>query len=97
MFIVFLRFAAQKARAAQFMEEHKLWIQQGLSDGVFLLVGSLQPQAGGAILAQGLSAEALQARVQQDPFVVHEVVRAEIHELTPSRADDRLAFLLEPA
>jgi uncharacterized protein YciI len=97
MFIVFLRFAAQKARAGQFMEEHKRWIQQGLSDGVFLLVGSLQPQAGGAILAHGLSAEALQARVQQDPFVVHEVVRAEIHEIAPSRAHERMAFLLEQA
>ena len=52
MFIVFLRFAAQKARAGEFMEDHKRWIQQGLSDGAFVLVGTLQPQAGGAILAE---------------------------------------------
>lgn len=97
MFIVFLKFSAQKARAGQFMQEHKRWIQRGLDEGVFLLVGSLQPQAGGAILAHGLSAQALLHRVREDPFVVHDVVRAEIHELTPSQVDARLGFLLEAA
>jgi hypothetical protein len=32
--------------------------------------------------------------VNDDPFVVEDVVSAEILELAPSRADERLAFLL---
>ena len=95
MFIVFLRFASQKERAGQFAQDHKRWIQQGLDEGVFLLVGSLQPQAGGFILAQGSSPEELRARVQQDPFVLQEVVTAEVHGITPALAQDRLAFLIE--
>jgi uncharacterized protein YciI len=94
MFVVFLRFGSQKARAAEFMEAHNRWIQEGIAAGAFLVVGSLKPQAGGAILAYGLSGEELHARVQEDPFVQHGVVSAEIHEIAPARADERLAFLL---
>jgi len=36
----------------------------------------------------------LQSRVDGDPFVVEGVVSAKILELTPSRADERLQFLL---
>ena len=97
MFIVLLRFAAQRARAGEFLEGHKRWLQRGLDDGVFLLAGSLQPQAGGAILAHGLSPQALRGRVEEDPFVAENVVSAEIHEVTPSRVDERLNFLLGPA
>jgi hypothetical protein len=48
MFIALLEFSDNKARAGQFMEGHKQWIKRGFEDGVFLLVGSLQPNMGGA-------------------------------------------------
>lgn len=95
MFVVLLRFADNKMQASQFMDGHKAWTKQGIDDGVFLLVGSLQPQAGGAILAHQTSLEGLQARVSQDPFVAENVVSAEIMEITPSSADERLSFLLD--
>jgi uncharacterized protein YciI len=57
-------------------------------------VGSLQPNLGGAIVAHGESAADLQARVDADPFVAHGIVRAEILEIKPGKADPRLAFLL---
>ena len=49
MFIVLLKFAANKGRAAELMEGHKAWIELGFDDGVFLLTGSLRPGLGGAI------------------------------------------------
>ena len=52
MFIVLLRFSSNKGRASRFMEGHKEWIKRGFDDGVFLLVGSLQPDLGGGIVAQ---------------------------------------------
>jgi uncharacterized protein YciI len=76
------------------MQDHNAWIRQGLDDGVFLLVGSLQPSLGGAILAHGVSPADLQARVDADPFVVHGVVQAEILEIKPGKTDPRLDFLL---
>lgn len=93
MFVVLLKFAENKSQAGQFMAGHKDWIAQGLEAGVFLLVGSLQPNAGGGILAHGVSREELERRVQEDPFVAEKVVTAEILEITPAKTDDRLAFL----
>jgi uncharacterized protein YciI len=94
MYVVLLKFAENKSRAGDFMQDHNAWIRQGLDDGVFLLVGSLQPSLGGAILAHGVSPADLRARVDADPFVVHGVVQAEILEIKPGKADPRLAFLL---
>ena len=92
MFIITLRFV-DKTKAPQFMDGHNAWIKRGFDDGVFLLVGSLQPNAGGAILAHNASPEEIEARVQDDTFVAEGVVSAEILAVAPGRTDERLAFL----
>ena len=94
MFIVLLRFSDNKGQAGQFMAGHKQWIKRGFDDGVFLLVGSLQPNLGGGIVAHNTSLSDLQSRVKDDPFVAEDVVSADILEITPSNADDKLKFLL---
>jgi uncharacterized protein YciI len=93
MFVVLLKFAGDRSRAAQLMEGHKRWIERGFADGVFSLVGSLQPSAGGAVLAHGISLSDLLVRLAEDPFVAEKVVSVEILDIAPSRVDDRLAFL----
>lgn len=93
MFLVTLRFSANKAKAAAFMEGHNAWIQRGFDDGIFLLTGNLQPSAGGAVLAHNVSRADLESRVKDDPFVAEDVVSAEIVEITPGRTDERLSFL----
>ena len=95
MFIVLLKFSNNKGQASQFMEGHKAWIKRGFDDGVFLLVGSLQPNLGGGIVAHNTSLSDLQSRVNDDPFVAENVVSAEILEIAPSRTDERLEFLLD--
>ena len=95
MFIVLLKFSGNKGQASQFMEGHKEWIKHGFDDGVFLLVGGLQPNLGGGIVAHNTSLPELQGRVKGDPFVAENVVSAEIIEITPSKADERLGFLLD--
>ena len=94
MFIVLLKFSNNKDQAGKFMESHKEWIKRGFDDGVFLLVGSLQPNLGGGIVAHNTSLSGLQSRVTDDPFVAENVVSAEILEITPSKTDERLKFLL---
>jgi uncharacterized protein YciI len=76
------------------MAAHNEWITRGLDEGVFLLVGSLQPRAGGIILANNTTRPELEARVSRDPFVAHDVVSAELLEVSCSKADPRLGFLL---
>lgn len=94
MFIVLLKFSNNKAQAGQFMDGHNNWIRRGFDDGVFLVVGSLQPNMGGGIVAHNTSLLDLQNRVNEDPFVAENVVTAEILEITPAKADERLEFLL---
>ena len=94
MFVVLLKFSDRRDEAGRLMESHKAWIERGLEDGVFVLVGSLPPGLGGGILAHGLSRAELERRIGDDPFVAEQVVTAEIIELAPARADERLDFLL---
>lgn len=75
------------------MDAHNDWIKRGFDDGVFLVVGSLQPKAGGAIIAHACSREELDARVADDPFVAEKVVHPDVHEISPARMDDKLSFL----
>lgn len=95
MFIVLLKFADNKSRAGGLMEGHNEWIRRGFDDGVFLLAGSLQPGMGGSVVAHNVSFTELQDRVNEDPFVVENVVNAEILEIKPSKAEERLDFLLD--
>jgi len=94
MFVVQLKFSSNKGQAGQFMAGHNDWIRRGFDDGIFVLVGSLQPNLGGAIVAHNISLADLQSRVNDDPFVAEKVVSAEILEITPAKADARLQFLL---
>lgn len=93
MFVVLLRFSDNKTGAPGHMAAHREWIRKGVDDGVFLLVGSIRADKGGAILAAGLSYEALQARISEDPFVLHDVVEAEIVDIDPNITSPELAFL----
>jgi uncharacterized protein YciI len=97
MFVISLKFSDNRDAAGRLMDGHKAWIKQGFDDGVFLMVGSLRPGLGGAILAHGEPLPDLERRVKADPFVGEGVVRAEILDIAPARADGRLNFLLDPA
>ncbi len=94
MFVVLLRFAANRSEAGRLMDGHKQWIAQGFDDGVFVLVGSLQGGHGGAVVAHNTARADLERRVNADPFVAQGVVDAEILEIAPSRTDARLQFMV---
>jgi len=50
IFIILLKFTANKSQASEFMVGHNEWIEQGFKDGVFLVVGSHKPNLGEGIL-----------------------------------------------
>jgi len=93
MFVVTLSFAANKAEAPQHMDGHNAWIRRGFEDGIFLMTGSLQPAAGGVVIAHNITRPALEARLGEDPFVAESVVSPTILEIAPGRTDARLDFL----
>lgn len=94
MFVILLKFSENKSKAGEFMDGHNQWIKQGFEDGVFLIVGSLQPNLGGSVIAHNISLSELKERVNNDPFVAENVVNAEILEIDPKKADERLSFLV---
>jgi len=94
MFVILLTFSENKSKAGDFMAGHNQWIQKGFDESVFLLVGSLQPNRGGSIIAYNTSLTELQTRVNDDPFVVENIVSSEILEIEPKKADERLSFLI---
>ncbi len=81
MFIVFLKFSANKAAASEFMPAHSKWLATGFDAGVFQCAGLMTEGTGGMILAKGESRAALETRVNADPFVINDVVTAEIIEV----------------
>lgn len=95
VYVVMLEFTAERSNAAAFMQGHLAWLARGFDDGVFLLAGSLAANTGGAVLATGETRKALRERIDTDPFVAEGIVTAEILEIAPSKADPRLAFLLD--
>ena len=94
MFVVFLKFSENKSLASDFMDDHKRWIKKGIDDSVFMVVGSLQPNLGGGIIASSPSYSELEKRVKEDPFVEKDIVQYEIYEITPSMANEKFNFLL---
>lgn len=95
MFIVFLKFAEQKSKANHYMEAHKAWVKKGVDEEVFLIVGSLEPNLGGCIVANSTLRHELEARINQDPFVAENIVTAQITEMTPSIVNQKLDFVMQ--
>ena len=97
MFIVLLTFGAKKADAPRWMEDHKAWIAEGFESGMFHLLGSLVPAAGGAFIASANNRTDIEAFIARDPFVEHDVVEVTIHEFEPNRAAADWQHLLKSA
>ena len=93
MFIVYYRLAGSMEKIQQHLQAHFAWVQQGIDDGVFLLVGALKPDPGGCIITHNISLEELQQRINVDPFYIEQLVTPEIQEFTPSKGDERLSYL----
>ena len=75
------------------MKAHMDWVQQGFSDGIFLVVGSIKPGLGGAVIAHNITLSDLQKRIDVDPFVIEKIVEPEILEIGLAKWDQRLEFL----
>ena len=76
------------------MKAHNDWIAEHVNSGNFLMVGTLEPKQGGCILANTENRETIETVIAQDPFITENIVTAEILEISPSRVNERLNFLL---
>ncbi len=95
MFIIFLKFSENFGNAKNFIAAHNEWVSRGIEDGVFQLVGSIIPNQGGAIIAANVDREEIERILNQDPFVIENIVKLKIIEITPNKAVKELQFLLK--
>ncbi len=93
MFIVRLTYTAPLEEIDREVEAHRAWVEAGLAEGVFVAAGPLVPRTGGVILAHGVTREALDARLAEDPFARAGLVQVEVVDYAIRVADPRLAFL----
>lgn len=93
MFIVHLTYTAPLEAIDQHMAAHRVWVDAGFADGVFIASGPLTPRTGGAILAHGISRAELEARLAEDPFRKAGLIEVEVLDLAVRATDPRLDFL----
>lgn len=93
VFMVFLNFSNNKAEAPKWMDAHNQWIQRAVDADLLLLAGSQQAGTGGAVLLQCSDRSEAESLIGEDPFVQHDVVTAEVHEISPMKIHEHLKFL----
>lgn len=87
MQVILLKFGPNKSDAPEYMDGHKAWIKEGMDDGVFHMVGSLDI-GGGFILANDKNKSSLEDRLEKDPFVEHDIVSVETYQVDINQASD---------
>jgi len=66
--IVLLHYVAPPEAIDELLDAHRTWLRSGYADGVFRDSGPCDPRTGGVIVAGGVSREALERRLAEDPF-----------------------------
>ena len=79
----------------QHAREHQAFRDSQYEAGHFLLSGRKDSQTGGYILATANCQADLETLIQNDPLYIYQISEYNITAFTPSKADKRLAFLLE--
>ena len=89
MFVIELIYKADLAQIDAAMKAHVAWLRTHYAAGTFVLSGRKVPRDGGIILATGHDRAAMEAIVQQDPFVSRGLADYRLIEFNASqRADD---------
>ena len=94
MFVVTLTYKADQADIDAAMADHVAWLDKHYAAGAFLVSGRRVPRAGGVILADGLSREAMADALAEDPFNQRDLADYLVVEFTPSRTAPGLEQLL---
>lgn len=84
MFIVMLTYQRPLSEIDALMRRHVAWLERHYESGLFIASGRRVPRVGGVILARSGDAAALEAAMQEDPFVKHGAASFEVIEFTAS-------------
>lgn len=93
-YILNLTYTRPLAEVELLIDEHSHYLQSAFDRGDFLLSGRKDPWTGGIILAKASSQEAIQAIIAQDPLLKANVIRYEVIEFHPTRANADFSSVL---
>jgi len=85
MFIIELTYTADLPRIDARMREHMGFLKKHYASGHFLVSGRKIPRDGGIILAVGADRAAIEALMQEDPFVAQGLAEVRIIEFRASQ------------
>ncbi len=96
MFIIAMTYKIALTVIDSHLAEHRQFLDQGYEKDIFLVSGPRSPRAGGIIISL-LSDEAeLRQIMQEDPFVINNLVDFEIIPFEPTRYHPTLTKILHP-
>lgn len=84
MFIITLTYIRPLEKLDALMAKHVTWLKKHYKSGLFIASGRQVPRKGGVILARSGDRRALEAILEQDPFIKSGCARAEVVEFSPS-------------
>ncbi|MEL6589297.1 MAG: YciI family protein [Bacteroidota bacterium] len=95
MFIINLTYKVPLEDVDTFLSEHIIYLKQQYQAGHFIASGRKVPRTGGIILSTVKTETELQAVLNQDPFMKHNLADYEVTEFVPSMTAEALSFLKE--
>ncbi|MVN88134.1 hypothetical protein GO986_15380 [Deinococcus sp. HMF7620] len=85
MFVVLLQYIQPLSAVEPLLEAHRAFLEQHYATGHFVASGAQVPRTGGVILVRGLSREALDSVLAEDPFAQADLAAYEVIEFRPAR------------
>lgn len=93
LYVAVLTYTAPIEEVEHHLPAHMEWLEKGYAEGAFIASGRRVPRTGGIILAKGSSLEAVESRLQQDPFQLHGVASVDVYPFVASKHVEALEGL----
>ena len=94
MFIVSLTYLVPLEQVDAFIPEHVSYLNEQYAKGHFILSGRKEPRTGGVIISTISDRKKLNDVLAEDPFHREGLASYEVTEIVPTKASEKLAFLL---
>jgi len=86
IYAVLLTYTRPIEEVNQHLDPHKAWLVDNVRQGRVIFAGPLESKTGGMVLACCPDREALEAMMEQDAFVAHEVASYQAYACAPALA-----------
>ena len=94
MFIVQLSYKSPISEVDKYLQAHREYLDYYYKQGLILASGPMKPRTGGIIIALTTNRQHLESILQQDPYVLADIVDYHLTEFTPVKHRDELKDII---